>query len=195
MCVILPLKIINTGVALGRPLPIQRGCRQCFRSGHILPSIHPSLHPAVFQLLSASRKDTRAFQADINLIRSNRSETSHASKNLLSPILFINLSISSSNTVPVRVIQLYSKGSNTVTCSHADPQIYTYTGLFAQYREANTLTYTSQKPNQASGPCSLMLVKVINFLCEIRDHGGRTEGDGCQPQNHSLLSSTDTGAL
>ncbi len=48
--------------------------------------------------------------------------------------------------------------------------------------------------NQASGPHSLMFVKVINFLCEIRGHGGRTQGDGCQPQNLSLLSSTGTGA-
>lgn len=53
----------------------------------------------------------------------------------------------------------------------------------------------SWQANQASGPRSLMFVKVINFLCEIRGHGGRTEGDGCQPQNLPLLSSTDTEAL
>lgn len=32
-----------------------------------------------------------------------------------------------------------------------------------------------------------MFVKVINFLCEIRGHRGRTEEDGCQPQNLSAF--------
>lgn len=86
--------------------------------------------------------------------------------------------------------------------AHAGAQTQTYTGMCAQCKlicsQIDTQTHTyqaSRQPNQASGPCSLMFVKVINFLCEIRDHGGRTEGDGCQAQNHSPLSSTDTGTL
>lgn len=65
----------------------------------------------------------------------------------------------------------------------------------AQAHMFTDIHQAGRQPNQESGPHSLMFVKVINFLCGIRGHGGRTEGDGCQPGNLPLLSSTDTGAL
>lgn len=75
-------------------MPIQHGCRQCFRSGHILPSIHPSLHPSIALFLCDSRKDTTAFQ---ERQRSDRIKIKWS----LTPmkfLLFINLSISLSDT-------------------------------------------------------------------------------------------------
>lgn len=69
--------------------------------------------------------------------------------------------------------------------------------VFTLYIYILTNTHTPVQPTSQPSikPCSLMFVKVINFLCEIRDHGSRTEGDGCQPQNLPLLSSTDTSSM
>lgn len=59
-----------------------------------------------------------------------------------------------------------------------------YVHRYARVREAD----------RESGPRSLMFVKVINFLCEIRGSGGRTQGDGCQLHKLPPLSSADTRA-
>lgn len=173
------------------------------------PSIHSSLHPSVFQFLFASRKDTMAFQAAVNLIRPNQSRGWHPTplqKNHLSLLVFINLSVFLSYTISAH----QCSGSHTwrYELKHTCQGLQTHSRntlikpcVRSMYSHANRHKHThrhTHEPGQAdraSGPRSLMFVKVINFLCEIRGHGGRTEGDGCQPQNLSLLSSTGTGAL
>lgn len=86
--------------------------------------------------------------------------------------------------------------TNTHAKTHISRHVCTVHTHMLTHRHTHThIHQASRQANQASGPRSLMFVKVINFLCEIRGHGGRTEGDGCQPQNLSLLSSTGTGAL
>lgn len=72
VCVILPLKIINTGVAPGRPAAYSAWLSTMLQKWSHSP-IHPSLHPSVFQFLFASRKDIMAFQTVNSLIRPNQS--------------------------------------------------------------------------------------------------------------------------
>lgn len=153
---------------------------------------HPSIPPIILASLSSSLPQERApwpFKQAINLIRSNQSATSQ--KTVFPLLQFVNLSISLPDTIPVSIFVHCLKGSQMevmIRCRRTNTDSH-------DHRQTRTLSHTHARPNQASVACSLMFVKVINFLCEIRDHGGRTEGDGCQAQNHSLLSSADTGAL
>lgn len=210
VCVILPLKTINTGVAPGL-LPIQHGCRQCLRSGHIRLSIHPSLHPSVIQFLPASRKETMAFQAGNNLINQTRVE----SDLLHNPLALILLSICQLRSYTIAFSLFLHCGSSSHaakyehkhrkdTYTNINPQKHmqrqTDPGICAQHTLTCSHTHTrvhqaSWQPNQASGAGSLMFVKVINFLGEIRGRSGRTEGDGCQPQNLSAFIYWHWGSL
>lgn len=205
VCVILPLKIINTGVAPGRPAAYSAWLSTMLQKWlHFL--IHPSLPSSIRLSVLLCLKKGHHGLSSRQQSDQTKPETSHTTtpqkKNLLSLLLFINLSISLSYTIFVSPFQHYCNGSHTVRyelkdthTQHINTQAktHTYPGMCAQYIQPHMVTHA--QPNQASVPRSLMFVKVINFLCEIRGHGGRTEGDGCQPQNLSLLSSTDTGAL
>ena len=105
VCIILPLKIINTGVAPGRPAAYSAWLSTMPQKWSHHPSIHPSLHPSVSLFLCDSRKGHRGLSRRQH-IRSDQTKTeshSPSAKNLLSLLLFIKLSISLPDTIPVSV--------------------------------------------------------------------------------------------
>lgn len=210
------LKIINTGVAPGRPAAYSAWLStmlQKWSHSPIHPSIPPFSHPSFSSSVPQERTPWPFKQATISSDQTRVGpDTPHPPQNHLSLLVFINLSISLSYTISVSLFLHYCNGSRTVryelkhTCTHmcrpTSKNTHIQACVHSTHSHANTYTHThtlihqaSRRANQASGPRSLMFVKVINFLCEIRGHGGRTEGDGCQPQNLSLLSSTGTGTL
>lgn len=128
--------------------------------------LNPSLHPSVLQFLFASRKDTAAFQADNNLIRPNQCGASHPVFSIYQPFMFLPCLPQPLCAVRVRKTQNRTQIQACVRSTHANR----YTHI--------------HRANRAPVPRSLMFVKVINFLCEIRGHGNRTEGE-CVPAPES----------
>lgn len=145
MCVILPLKIINTGVAPGRPAAYSAWLStmlQKWSHSPIHPSIPPFIHPSFSPSLPQERTPWPFKQATISSDETRvEPDTPHPPQNLLSLLVFINLSISLSYTISVSLFLHYCNGSHTIryelkhTCAgpQTHTQKHTYPGMCAQY--------------------------------------------------------------
>lgn len=101
------------------PLPIQRGCRQCFRSGYILPSIAQILrfnHPSFssFCLKKPRHGLSSRQKSDQTKPEPRPNQAPHPLQNKFFFLLvFINLSIS---LTPFAFFLRYCSGSHSVRC-------------------------------------------------------------------------------
>lgn len=190
VCVILPLKIINTGVAPGRPAAYSAWLStmpQKWSHSPIHPSIPPFIHPSLSSSSPQERTPWPFKRTTISHTHPQKSSISASIHQLVVHCTRLNGNGSHAVRYEVRAQTHMCRPANTqAKNTHIQPCVHSTRSHIHQ---------ASRRANRASGPRSLMFVKVINFLCEIRGHGGRTEGDGCQPHNLSLLSSTGTGAL